>query len=289
MKDRLAIVGRWRGHWTGGIIRPEDMAPDTPEEFLVIEQQLAAGKLPMFGLSFLPAYYKRTGQVEKLYALYLSHGEFLSQGKEKSAFLLEKKFTETGFLSDLELKELQVTTYDYIRDLYPGRWPDQERPEQLFAMIYASECLQHLREYEFKVDCQAQQSAFDRAEMFDPSCGLLPLSKFRTTVGEVKALRDSLSGSECAVAEQKLRELYTELIRIGEENSLWKHLPMVAHGHATVQFQDFYYATPPETRAEKHNIYMQVNQRYQVALKDRRNLDELRTKLVDEIGLLNQP
>lgn len=254
-----------------------------------MEQELAEGKVPQFALTFLPSHYERTGQVEKLHALYVSHGHLMRQSKEKSAYLLEKKFTETGSLTDVELKELQVTAYDYTRHLFLGRWPDQETPEQLFAMIHVTEFFQHPSKNGYKEDVPPLQSALDKAEIYDPKCGLLLLAKFRAAVKEEKSQRVAQNRSATAEAEQEVRTLYSQLIELGEQNSLWKHLRVEARRHASYQLRGPSQISTPETRAKKARLDAEENQRYQDSMDDQKRLDALRLQIAAEVWPDNRP
>jgi hypothetical protein len=289
MKIGDAKVYKPQGHWSEADLPPEMRPPKSPEDFQRMEQELAEGKVPQFALTFLPSHYERTGQVEKLYALYISHGHLMPQSKEKSAYLLEKKFNETGALSEVELKELELTAYDFTRHLYLGRWPDQETPEQLFAMIHVTEFFQHASKNGHKEDVPPLQSALDKAEKYDPKCGLLLLAKFRAAVREEKSQRAAQNRRETAEAEQEVRALYSQLIALGEQNSLWKHLRVEARRRASYQLRGPSQISTPETRAEKARLDAEEHQRYQDSMDDQKRLDALRLQIAAEVWPETRP
>ncbi len=285
-KNSFSVLRRsgMGGNTTRETLRPDLRPARTQEDYQRLENLLSTGSISSFQATNLVFHYKKTAQLQKLEALYVSHGHLLARSRHKSAVLLEKKYTETGTLNESELIELRLAAYEYARKFHLGRWFDTETPEQLFAIIHAMRWYYHHSKFGHKADVAPLQSALDKVAQYDPSCGLLLFFKFLSAVRGEQDLRVARHYSESNQSKQRVKTMYAEIITLGEQNSLWKHLRVDAKRSGSYPLRGPSRVATASTRAEDDRLEAAENQRYEAAVANKRHLDKVAFEIAAEIG-----
>ncbi len=236
-----------------------DVKPDgkTPEQRLREYEELTAQMEKKIqespgdpaAVAHLEEYYRLFNIRDKWEAITLKYPDLTRGSTEKVHFLRERKFRETGSLDYRELESLRWVAYESLTRYFPGRWLDQETPEQLLAILHIR--IGMSKDFKHRESKENPDGAehYRLAKEYDPDCPLFIWVKMDNIAREARVLPKTTDDSVRETYKKRIQACYKEIVAAGDRDILWRYIREEARVRHSEYFVGPSYIQTPETIA----------------------------------------